>query len=126
MPRAFKPHREERQREDRIANEILVDAYNQSERALSWYYYLERRLRFPFAARCTHLEEESPLRRHGIVQVIGLAKADRCTTQVLVKVVHGQRSIEVPLWQLDSMASDQETNDAVADWHYWVYRAYHY
>ena len=35
-------------RERRIEMEIVVDAYNESERALGWYYYLEERLKFPF------------------------------------------------------------------------------
>jgi hypothetical protein len=34
-------------REDRIHNEIVVDAYGPEERALGWYYYLENQMRFP-------------------------------------------------------------------------------
>ncbi|OQC08998.1 MAG: Calcium binding protein [Candidatus Cloacimonetes bacterium ADurb.Bin088] len=29
---------------------IIVDAYGPEEQAMSWYYYLEEQLRFPFAA----------------------------------------------------------------------------
>lgn len=35
-------------RERRITMEAVVDAYNEQERAIGWYYYLERRLDFPF------------------------------------------------------------------------------
>ncbi|MFZ5452184.1 MAG: calcium-binding protein [Thermodesulfobacteriota bacterium] len=38
-------------REHRIVMEIIVDCYNQEERAMGWYYYLEDRLNFPFQAR---------------------------------------------------------------------------
>ena len=31
-------------REHRIEEDIVVDAYGEEERALSWYYYLEARL----------------------------------------------------------------------------------
>ncbi len=31
-------------RERRIAMEIVVDAYDEQERALGWYYYLEDKL----------------------------------------------------------------------------------
>jgi hypothetical protein len=30
-----------------------VDAYGSEEKAMSWYYYLEGRLSFPFQARCS-------------------------------------------------------------------------
>ena len=38
-------------REDRIYNEAIVDA-RPEEQAMSWYYYLEGRVTFPFQARC--------------------------------------------------------------------------
>ena len=34
-------------REDRIHNEAIVDA-GPDEQAMSWYYYLEGKIRFPF------------------------------------------------------------------------------
>ena len=39
-------------REQRIAMEAVVDAYDSSERAMGWYYYLDRRMKVPFKARC--------------------------------------------------------------------------
>ena len=38
-------------REDRIQNEAIVDA-SPDEQAMSWYYYLEGKISFPFQARC--------------------------------------------------------------------------
>lgn len=32
--------KKDRSREDRIAMEIVVDAYDEDERALGWYYFL--------------------------------------------------------------------------------------
>ena len=40
------------EREHRIDMEIIVDAYDKSEHAISWYYYLEEHLQFPFTATC--------------------------------------------------------------------------
>jgi hypothetical protein len=48
MPRT----REQPDREERILNEIVVDAYGRSERALAWYYYLQDNLQFPLMAQC--------------------------------------------------------------------------
>jgi hypothetical protein len=38
-------------REQRIDDEIIVDAYGPEEQALGWYYYLEGTLHFPYTAR---------------------------------------------------------------------------
>lgn len=37
-------------RENRIDYEIVVDAYDESERAMGWYYYLQDKIIFPFLA----------------------------------------------------------------------------
>lgn len=54
--------RKEQGREARIHNEIVVDAYDASERAMGWYYYLEEKLQFPFTATCIAARPISPLR----------------------------------------------------------------
>ena len=51
----------EKSREDRITREIVVDAYNEGEISLAWYYYLEEKLAFPFKAKCVARREISPL-----------------------------------------------------------------
>jgi hypothetical protein len=44
-PKRPKPNR---LREHRIEQEIVVDAYNEEERALGWYCYLNEKLAFPY------------------------------------------------------------------------------
>jgi hypothetical protein len=39
-------------RENRIREEIIVDAYGPEEQAVGWYYYLEDKIHFPFHAQC--------------------------------------------------------------------------
>ena len=125
MPKS-KRRREESEREDRIASDIMVDAYNETEKALGWYCYLQEQLSFPFAAKCRHVRESSPLRVGETVSVIGLAKEDLCMSEVLVRIMAGQRSLAVPLHQLEPMAEDGETLQGVADWHYWTERGYQF
>src|SRR5689334_25042035 len=48
-------------REDRIYNEAIVDA-RPEEQAMSWYYYLEGKINFPFQARCVATKAVSRLR----------------------------------------------------------------
>jgi hypothetical protein len=40
------------ERENRIHDEVIVDAYDAEEQAMGWYYYLAESMSFPFEARC--------------------------------------------------------------------------
>nr|WP_232230071.1 calcium-binding protein [Polaromonas glacialis] len=41
---------EQPDRENRIAFEIVVDAYDAAERAMGWYYYLQDQLQVPVSS----------------------------------------------------------------------------
>ena len=45
-------------REERIHEEIIVDAYGPEEQAMGWYYYLEDKIRFPFQAKCISFQSD--------------------------------------------------------------------
>ncbi len=47
-------------REERIDMEIVVDAYEEEERRLGWYYYLDDKLNFPFKAIWVSGRKTSP------------------------------------------------------------------
>jgi hypothetical protein len=110
-------------REARIINEIVVDAYTESERAMGWYYYLENTLRFPFQARCVRQRAISPLRRGEEVTVVGMAPEDECMHEMFVRV-RWERPLAVPLSQLMPRRVDAETRRGVEDWHYWLAQDY--
>jgi len=86
-------------REDRIHNEAIVDAYGPEEKAMSWYYYLENKVRFPFQARCIVANLASPIKKGKTVEV-------------------------APLSQVAHVDPDESTAEAIGDWHYWVARGY--
>src|SRR5579859_7401289 len=56
-------------RENRISEEIIVDAYGPEEQAMGWYYYLEDKLQFPFQAQCIASVPTSPLRKGESVEI---------------------------------------------------------
>jgi hypothetical protein len=123
MPRT--PPRDEA-REQRIANEIVVDAYGPEEQAMGWYYHLQDRLVFPFNAACRARRQTSPLQVRDEVDVVAMADESECEHEMFVAIRWGYRdsdSLAVPLVQLDVVhAEDEATVEAVADWHYWVER----
>jgi hypothetical protein len=92
--------RENKARERRIVMQAVVDAYNESERAMSWYYYLEERLKFPFKARCKSKRAISPLRTGEEVNVLAMAPEEECESEMFVRVRWHGRSIAIPLSQL--------------------------
>ncbi len=87
-------------REDRIHNEAIVDAYGPEEQAMSWYYYLENKIRFPFQAKCIVAKLVSPLKKGETVEVRRLAPEDACPTDMLVLICWQGRNMAVPLSQL--------------------------
>jgi hypothetical protein len=113
-------------REHRIDMEVVVDAYNEQERAMGWYTYLEDKLAFPFQACCIAERRSSPVQRGEVVEVTGMAPEEDCEHDILVDVEWQGRSLAVPLAQLEGMAVDKATQEAIGDWHYWVARGYEF
>ena len=113
-------------REDRIAMEIVVDAHDDEERALGWYYYLENTLTFPFLARCRACRPISPLQVGDEVEVLGLAPTEECGSEVFVLMRWEREGLGVPLSQLEVLHADAQTRQAVEDWHYWVDQGYEF
>jgi hypothetical protein len=119
-----KPKRDEA-REERISMEIVVDAYDEGERAMGWYCYLEDKLNTPFLTRCVKERAISPLRVGDEVEVVGMAPEDECGREMYVETPwEHKRTLAVPLSQLEVAHADEETWQAVEDWHYWVDMGY--
>jgi hypothetical protein len=118
--------RENKAREDRILMKIVVDAYNESERAMGWYCYLESVLEFPFEAVCVGERQVSPMGEGETVEVIGMADSEECCAEMFVLVESEDDEEAVPLAQLWVKRGGGNTKRAVEDWHYWVARGYRF
>ena len=112
------------EREHRIEMEAIVDAYGPEEQALGWYYYLDDKITFPFTARCLEERRISPLKQGEKVLVIAMASEDDCMHEMFVEIEWQGRNFGVPLAQLEPIDVDELTQEAIADWHYWVKRGY--
>jgi hypothetical protein len=115
---------EDAEREERIAQEIIVDAYDGVERALSWYSYLDSNLGVPFTAECRVARPISPLKVGQQVEVIGMPPEDECERDVFVTIRWRGNELAVPLAQLRPVDADDETTQAAEDWLYWSDRGY--
>lgn len=117
------PQRDEA-REQRIAG-LLGGAEDEYERISAWYEYLEEHVRFPFTATCTR--SGGGLRLLEEVEVIDLACVDDWEDEARVTLGAAKDGLDAPLVQVTPRASsDEQTKQAVADWHYWVQQGYHF
>jgi hypothetical protein len=111
------------EREERIAMEIIVDAYGPEEQAMGWYYYLKDTIEFPFSAVCCVRRSISPLKTDEKVEVLDMADTEDCEKEMFVDVRWGGCQLSVPLSQLTpTNSAPEETREAIVDWHYWVGR----
>ena len=111
-------------RENRIHNEVIVNANGPEEQVMGWYCYLDDKIRFPFQARCIATKVVSPLRKGETVEVQRMAPEDACSSEMLVLIRWQGRTMAVPLAQLTGVGVDESTAEAIADWHYWVGQGY--
>ncbi len=112
------------EREERINMEIIVDAYGPEEQAAAWYNYLSDTLQIPFSARCIVSRATSPLEPGDEVEVVGMAQEEECEHDMFVLIQWKPRQLAVPFMQLEGIQVDEETQQAIEDWHYWVNRGY--
>ena len=111
--------------EDRIDMEIVVDACDESERAMGWFYYLQDNMTFPFKAKCVKLVSISPLLLNEIVEVGGM-DSEHCESDMFAEIKWKGRALCVPLKQLDGIEVDDKTRQALTDWAYWISHGYHF
>lgn len=113
-------------REERIAMEIVVDAYNEEEVAMGWYYYLQDKINFPFKARWINRHE--PEGRNVIA--IEMSSEDYCLDDMFIEVVYREGDFEdifsARLSEIKPLKTDAATTEAIDDWHYWVKRGYQF
>src|SRR5712692_5275982 len=93
----------------RLSLEIIPDAYGPEEQALSWYYYLEEHLQFPFQAKCVTERPTSPLHVGEKIEVVGMPTEEVCEHQMFVNIRWQDRVLAVPLAQLAGVGVDEDT-----------------
>jgi hypothetical protein len=113
-------------REQRIIMEVVVDAYNEHERAMGCFYYLADTLHFPFFVKCIAKRVISPLRVDDEIEVIAMAPEEECEKEMFVMIRWDEKGLAIPLSQIKVLDSDEETKQAVEDWHYWLGRGYQF
>ena len=111
-------------REGRIYMEAVVDAHDSEERALGWYCYLEDKIMFPFDAECITADKRTPLEPGERVKVLKMSGEDFCEHDMYVDILWRDKPLAIPLALVLPVNADEDTDEAVGDWHYWKGQGY--
>jgi Calcium binding len=81
----------------------------------------------PFLTRCISERAISPLRAGDEVEVVGMGPEEACAREMFVETPwKHKRTLALPLSQLKVVNGNDETQQAVEDWHYWVGMGYEF
>ena len=111
-------------REERILTEAIVDANGPEEQAMGWYYYLEDRISFPFDAECITVDKRTPLDVGERATAVRMAGEAYCEHDMYVEISWRGKALAVPLSLIKPSNTDEDTVEAIGDWHYWKSRGY--
>lgn len=113
-------------RDERIYMEVVVDCYDDQERAMGWYYYLQDKINFPFKAKW--VSRQKPKGRD--VTVLEMSPEDDCSHDMFVEVLYQESELEdvfcARLSDIQARNIDSTTKEAIEDWNYWVKRGYEF
>jgi hypothetical protein len=111
-------------REERIFMDAIADAHDSEERAMGWYYYLDDKISFPFAAECIVANKRTPLELGERITAAKMAGEDNCEHDMYVEISWKGKALAVPLSQIKPLNADEDTVEAIGDWHYWKNHGY--
>ena len=111
-------------RERRIFMEAVVDANGPEEQAMGWYYYLEDKITLPFEAECIAVNKRTPLELGERIRVGQMGGEENCEHDMYVEISWRGKVLAVPLSQIKPLNTDEDTVEAIGDWHYWKNQGY--
>jgi hypothetical protein len=113
-------------REERIDDEIVVDAYDSEERMSGWFHSIQDTIENNVRCRCRKTRSMSPLKVGEEVDVIDVAPYDDCESEMFVLVGWNDRKLAVPLEQLEPIEGDPKAVEIIEDWLYWCLMGYEF
>lgn len=113
-------------REERIFMEVIADANGPEEAAMGWYYYLEDKISFQFTAECIAVNKRTPLEIGERVTAVQMAGEDYCEHDMNVDISWQDKVLAIPLAQIKPLDADEDTVEAIGDWHYWKENGYQF
>ncbi len=105
-------------RQNRIRNEIIVDAYGDEEINMSWYYYFTDNLEFPFNA-VAHLKKRNGRKENVDIEVIEVASNTDEPLKLGFVLTKQGFIFPIAVEDLFSVDTTEENLEILNDWLYW-------
>ncbi len=110
------------QYEELLYNEILVDCSHEYEQNMSWYYYVQDELEFPFEATI-NIRKRDGSKISKRIKVIDLSSDDtnfERNFNIEVAVEFDDYLLEIALEKLDEISASEKTIEIINTWKYWI------
>jgi hypothetical protein len=79
---------------------------------------------FPFTAECVATDKRNHLELEERVRVIQMAGEDYCEHDMYVNISWQDKILAIPLAQIKPINADEDSVEAISDWHYWIKQGY--
>jgi hypothetical protein len=106
-------------REDRIYSDIVVDAYDDDEVGMSWFYYLDETMTFPFKATMEQKKRDGS-KMNVAIEVLSVQVKNPSSWDLRLEVVEqGETKIQrIEMNDLQDVQADEKTIECIEDWRY--------
>ena len=101
----------------KIDYEIIVDAYDDYEQSMGWFYFFEEALEFPFKATA-QLKKRDGTTESKLVKIVGLSskEEDFMSSDFSMEMEQGQYVRPVAYSALSNIRASDETLEAFQVW----------
>lgn len=108
--------------EEKIWNEILIDCKDDIEQNMSWFYYVQDELEFPFIAYVAlkELTGREVLKRVNVVRMSSDDSNFEKNFNLTVEVEFDDCILEFPLSKLERIKASESTVNVIEIWNYWI------
>ena len=107
--------------EEKIHGEIIVDCNDEYDQNMSWFYYAQDELEFPFIAylRVKKVNGGEVLRKVNVIQLCTNDSNFEKNFDLIVEVEFGEYFIEIPLSKLEDIKAPKSITEIIEIWKYW-------
>jgi hypothetical protein len=116
---------EKEEYEEKLYNEILVDCKGEYEQNMSWFYYIQDEIKFPFIAyvEVKEIGQRENTRVLKKIKVIELSTDDsnfENNFDIKVSVEFDKYIMEFPLSKLEDIRASKSIIEIIELWKYWI------
>ena len=103
-------------------DEILMDCNGEEDEYMSWYYYVEDELEFPFRAKIVVRKDtgEKFLKEIEVLELSSDENNFHRNFDLKVDIKFDDYIIEVPLSKLKEIKSSEKITEIIDAWNYWI------